>query len=359
MDLNRQNGEIKSELIEAYKNVIDSSEFCSGLFVKKFESHMEKWLQADYVSACSSGTAALLLALKALGIKANDEVIVPANTFIATAWAPVYLGAIPVFVDCNLDTANIDVIDLEKKITKNTKCIIGVHMYGNPFDISSIMEIAKRYSIHVVEDCAQAFGSKYAGQYVGTFGAAGCFSFYPTKNLGAHGEAGAVVTSEKGCYETIMKLRNHGSQKQYYHDVIGFNMRMDGIQGAVLNTKLNHLKLWEKRKHYISDRYDCEIQNKKVKHIVKTECASPVYHLYVLKVDHRKKFLRFLEDKGVGYGLHYPLCCPYQKAFQHLRYQYGSFPNAEYLSEHIVSIPFFVGLSDDEVSIIIEAINNY
>lgn len=359
LDLNRQNNDIKSELVESIKHVMDSSEFCDGTFVHSLESGIKQRMRAEYVCACSSGTASLLLALKALGIRQNDEVIVPANTFIASAWAPAYLGATPVFVDCDPDTANIDVIDLKKKITKNTRCIIGVHMYGNPFDLTAVMELANQNNIPIVEDCAQAFGSKYAEQYVGTFGAVGCFSFYPTKNLGALGEAGAIITSDKNCYETIVKLKNHGSKQKYYHDMLGFNMRMDGIQGAILSVKLNYLKLWENRKRCIANKYDREIQNHRVKHILKTKWASPAYHLYVIRVDHRQKFLCYLKEKGIGYGLHYPVCCPYQKAFEHLHYPYGSFPNAEYLSEHIVSIPFFIGLTDEEVDSIINVINHY
>lgn len=358
-DLYRQNHKIRNDLEEVINKVLESTEYCDGAFVRDFEKSLREYLEVKYACGVNSGTSSLFLALRALGIKPNDKVIVPANTFIATAWAPAYLNATPVFVDCDFDTANIDVVDLEKKIDENVKCIIGVHLYGNAFDISAVEKISEKYQIPFIEDCAQALGTTYNGKPVGTFGAMGCFSFYPSKNLGAIGEGGAITTSENTYYEKLVQLKNHGSIEKYVHNSIGYNMRMDGIQAAVLTVKMKYFSSWLKRKKEIANRYNTEICNCRVKHIRQTQNCDPTYHLYVLNVDNRNKFINHLSKHQIGYGLHYPICCPYQKAFKYLNYTYGSFPNAEYLSDHIISIPFFPELTDQEIDIIIDAINSY
>jgi len=234
MDLKRQYFEMKDEILAAVQEVCEETAFSSGPFVENFEDKFSSYCNAKYCAGVNSGTTALHLAMIALGIKPGDEVIIPANTFIATAWAVSYVQAVPVFVDCKSDTWNIDQRAIEKKITKKTKAIIGVHLYGQPFDVDPIKEICEKNNLYFVEDCAQAHGAKYKGEKVGTFGDIACFSFYPGKNLGAYGEGGAVVTNNKNYHEHIKNLRNHGSAKRYYHDELGFNMRMDGIQGAIL-----------------------------------------------------------------------------------------------------------------------------
>jgi dTDP-4-amino-4,6-dideoxygalactose transaminase len=307
----------------------------------------------------NSGTSALQLALTALDIGEGDEVMVPSNTFIATAWAVVYRKAKPVFVDCDPFTWEIDHNLISDKISKGTKAIIGVHLYGQSFDIDPVKDIAKENGLFLIEDACQAHGATYRGKMVGSLADAGCFSFYPGKNLGTYGEGGAVVTNSKILADRISALRNHGSTSRYYHDEIGYNMRMGGMEGAVLNVKLKYIDKWNEQRKMIARNYKNAIRNTKIKFQFVPDFTDPVYHLFVVTVDKRDEFVNHLNNHGISPGLHYPVSCHLQKAFDYLGYKKGDLPNSEYLADHCVSLPMFPELTDEEISRVIDAVNSY
>lgn len=358
-DLSRQYQNIKDEVTAAFTRVCQQNAFSGGPFVDQFEKEFASFCSTKFAVGVNSGTSALHLALLALGIKPGDEVIIPANTFIATAWAASYVGATPVFVDCRPDTWNIDPKDVVKKITLKTRLIIGVHLYGQPFDVDAIADIASSHKITYIEDCAQAQGAKYKGKTVGSLSPMGCFSFYPGKNLGAFGEAGAVTTNNSSFDTHIRSLRNHGSTTKYYHDEIGFNMRMEGLQAAILSVKLKHLSQWNSQRKKIANTYQKNISNPKITLQCQPDWSDSVYHLFVVTVDNRSKFQNYLQEKGIGSAIHYPVPCHLQKAYSSLGYKKGDFPHAEQLAENCVSLPMFPELTDEEVNRVIDVIDNY
>ena len=295
----------------------------------------------------------------ALGIGAGDEVIIPANTFIATAWGVTHAGATPVFVDCTPDTWQIDATKIEAAITPNTKAIIGVHLYGQPFDVDAVNAIAKKHNLYMVEDAAQAQGARYNGITVGGFGSMACFSFYPGKNLGACGEAGGITTNNADYTKHLQSLRNHGCTVRYYHDEIGYNMRMGGLEGASLDVKLRHLDGWNNRRRNIAARYQAEMNNPLVCLQAQPSWADRIYHLFVITTPDRDDFMKYMNSLEIYPALHYPVPCHLQKAYAHLGYKLGDMPNAEYQAAHCVSLPMYAELKDDEVKRVIEAVNNY
>ncbi len=309
--------------------------------------------------ALNNGTSALHLALRSLNIGENDEVIIPSWTFIATAWAVSYVGAKIVFADVDEETWQIDPEDVKRKITKRTKAIIGVHIYGQPFNINEILKIANEYNLYLIEDTAQAHGAEYYNKKVGTLGIVNAFSFYPSKNLGSYGEAGAIATNNDEIADRIKILRNQGQKVRYEHVEIGYNMRMEGFQGAVLNVKLKYLDKWNERRREIAKRYLNEINNPKIKFQKVVEGGKGVYHLFVIKVKDREKFINHLEKFGVGYSFHYPKPVHLQKAYEFLNYKEGSLPITEELSRTTISIPLFPEMTDEEVNYVINVINDY
>ena len=359
MDLSRQTALHKHEYLEAIEQVIDDTAFSGGKYARKFEREFSEYIGVSYCSGVSSGTSALFVAMKALGIRPGDEVIVPSSTFIASAWGPVYCGARPVFVDCEKDTWEIAAQKIERHITEQTKAIIGVHLYGQPFDFDAVQIIAKKHHLYVVEDCAQAHGALYKEKKVGTLGDIACFSFYPGKNLGAFGEAGAVTTNRRDLYEKVEILKNHGSSIQYHHEVEGYNLRLDGIQGAILSVKLNYLEQWNARRTEIANRYDAEIHNPALVLQRTPAFATPVHHLYEIEADNAEAFLRHMERAGIFCGRHYPIPCHLQRVFSAQGYRKGSLPNAEYHAEHCVSLPMFPELTEAEAERVITACNAY
>lgn len=359
MDLKRQYSTIKEEIAAALSAVCEKTAFSSGPFVEEFEKNFANYCNTSHCSAVNSGTSALHLALIAAGIKAGEEVIVPANTFIATAWAVSYVNANPVFVDCTPDTWNINPQKIEEKITKKTKAIIGVHLYGQPFDVDSVKSIADAHRLILIEDCAQAHGALFKNQKVGGFGALGCFSFYPGKNLGAYGEGGAIISNNDMYHQRIKSLRNHGSTIRYHHEELGFNMRMDGFQGAVLNVKLKYLDLWNQRRRDIAQMYQEGIKNDKIQMQAQPAWSKSVYHLFVITADNREHFVQYMQKKNIFCGLHYPIPCHLQRAYSNLGYIKGDLPNAEYLADHCVSLPMFPELIDKEIAEIIDVVNSY
>lgn len=359
LSLKKQHQQIKAEIFEAFERVYDSAAFSGGNFVEEFEQAFAAFCNTKYAVGLNNGTSALQLAILALGIGPGDEVIVPANTFIATAWGVSYSGAKPVFVDCTPDTWQINVNIIEQHITQRTKAIIGVHLYGQPFDVAAVQDLCSRHKLHFIEDAAQAQGAMYRNKPVGGFGELACFSFYPGKNLGACGEAGGITTNNEQLQKQLLSLRNHGSMVRYFHDEIGYNMRMGGLEAASLQVKLRYLPTWNRQRKEIASRYQHEINNSKITMQAQPNWADSVYHLFVVLTDDRDGLSEYLRKQHINAGLHYPVPCHLQKAYSHLQYQSGACPNAEYLAQHCLSLPMYAELSDAEVTYIIDAVNSF
>jgi dTDP-4-amino-4,6-dideoxygalactose transaminase len=359
LDLKGQHQQIKQEVFEAFEKVYENTAFSGGSFVESFEKDFARFCDTQYAIGVNNGTSALHLAMIALGIGQGDEVIVPANTFIATAWGVSYVGATPVFVDCLPDTWEIDPAKAEAAITPRTKAIAGVHLYGQPFDIDVISAICKKHNIYLIEDAAQAQGARYKGKPVGGFGEMACFSFYPGKNLGACGEAGGITTNNESYYKHLQSLRSHGMTVRYYHDELGFNMRMGGLEGASLSIKLKYLPGWNQRRQTIAKRYQQEIKNDKLQMQVQPEGHESVFHLFVVTTADRDGLIKYLNERNIFPGLHYPVPCHLQKAYSHLGYKEGDCPNSEYLASHCVSLPMYAELTDEEVKYVIDTLNQY
>ena len=359
LDLKGQHQQIKKEVFELFEKVYENTAFSGGPFVEQFEKDFSNYAQTKYTIGVNNGTSALHLAMLALGIGAGDEVIIPANTFISTAWGISYVGATPVFVDCDKDNWEIDPVQIEKVITAKTKAIIGVHLYGMPFDIDAVLSIAKKHNLFLVEDAAQAQGARYKGITVGGFGEMACFSFYPGKNLGACGEAGGITTNNEVYQKHLNSLRNHGSMVRYYHDEVGFNMRMGGLEGASLQVKLKYLEGWNNRRREIAKMYHAGIKNTKIKMQTQPQWADSIYHLFVVTTAEKDKFVKHLQANGVNPGFHYPVPCHLQKAYANLNYKLGDFPNSQYLAEHCLSLPMYAELTNEQVKKVIDAINKF
>jgi dTDP-4-amino-4,6-dideoxygalactose transaminase len=359
LDLKGQHQQIKKEIFEAFEKVYENTAFSGGPFVEDFEKAFAAFTGTKFAIGVNNGTSALHLAMIALGIGPGDEVIIPANTFIATAWGISYVGATPVFVDCDPNTWEIDAEKIEAAITSKTKAIIGVHLYGMPFDIDAVSAIAKKNNLFLIEDAAQAQGAKYKKKVVGGFGEMACFSFYPGKNLGACGEAGGITTNNENYKIHLHSLRNHGSVNRYYHDEIGFNMRMGGLEGASLQIKLKYLKEWNSRRKEIASMYREGIYNAKIKLQEQPEWADSIYHLFVVTCNEKDELAKHLSDHNINPGFHYPVPCHLQKAYAGLGYQKGDFPNSEYLATHCLSLPMYAELTNEEVIHIINTLNKF
>ena len=359
LDLKGQHRQVKSEIFAAFEKVYEKTAFSGGPFVEEFETAFAKYSETNYAIGVNNGTTALHLAMLTLGIGLGDEVIIPANTFIATAWGVSHANATPVFVDCDPDTWEIDASKIEAAITCKTKAVIGVHLYGQPFDIDAVKSICDKYNLFLVEDAAQAQGARYKGKTVGGFGEMACFSFYPGKNLGACGEAGGLTTHNEAYKDRLFSLRNHGSLIRYFHDEIGYNYRMGGLEGASLSVKLKYLEDWNNRRREIATLYQSGIVNSKIELQHKPEWADGVYHLMVITTDQKDDLVRHLADNNIIAAYHYPVPCHLQKAYSNLGYKPGDFPNSEYLASHCISLPMFAELSDDEVHQVINALNKF
>jgi dTDP-4-amino-4,6-dideoxygalactose transaminase len=350
LDLKAHHAPLFEKFDRAIREVIESSAFAGGPFVERFEEEFAAFCGSTDAIAVGNGTDALWLALLALGIGEGDEVITVPNTFIATAEAITYCKARPVFVDVDQDTFTMNPAQLEKSLTKRTKAIIPVHLFGQPADMDPILEFARANGLFVVEDAAQAHGAEYKGRKAGTMGDAGCFSFYPGKNLGAFGEAGAVVTNDPELRKQIQMLRDHGQSRKYYHSMMGWNCRMDGIQAAVLSIKLGHLDEANslRRKHALE--YNQAFAGiDEVLTPFEAKYARHVYHVYALRVQERDAILRHLQEKGVGCAVHYPVPVHLQGACRNLGYTKGAFPIAENLADEFLSLPMFPELTEEQI----------
>lgn len=357
LDLKKQHQQIKTEVFEAIEKVYDSASFANNHFIDEFENRFADYCKAKYAIAVNSGSSALYLALLAAGIQAGDEVIVPANTFMATPLSVSFIGAIPVFVDCTPDTWQIDPSQIASKITSKTKAIIGVHLYGQPFDIDAIQQIANKYQLILIEDAAQAHGATYKNKQIGSISDMTCFSFYPAKNLGAIGEGGGITTNNSEYAERLKLLRNYGSNTKYIHQSFGLNMRMGAIEAVSLNVKLKYLDRWNQQRQQIADYYHQHINSHKIKLQKQLANRNSVYHLLVGKVTNQQAFIKKLQNKHIHVGIHYPIPCHLQKTYKHLKYDHGDFPNTESLAQHCISLPIFPELPLKQLAFIVNTIN--
>ena len=348
-DLTAQYELLRAEITAAIDDVCGKAAFILGEQVEQFEHGFAEYCGVKHCVALNSGTSALHLALLAAGIGAGDEVITTSNTFIATAEAIHYTGATPVFVDIHPSTANIDPAQIEKAITPRTRAIIPVHLYGRPVELDAIAEIAHRRRLTLIEDACQAHGARYHGKRVGGFGQSAAFSFYPGKNLGAYGEGGALTTNDDEIAKLARSLRSHGETSRYQHAYIGYNYRMDGFQGAVLNVKLEHLDEWTAKRQEYAALYRQLLADAPVDLPEDAPDVDCVYHLFVVYVNQRDKVRSELADRGVQTAVHYPKPVHLQGAFQHLGYHPGSLPHAERACERVLSMPIFPEMSREQV----------
>lgn len=365
LDLKLQYKSIKNEIDPAIQSILDNTAFILGKSVSDFETAFAQEHNVKHCLAVSSGTDGNHLALWALGIQPGDEVIIPANTFIATAWGATLCGAIPVFVDCESESYNIDPNKVEAVITKKTKAIVAVHLYGQPADLDPLREIANKHKIFLVEDCAQAHFAEYKGKRIGGLSDTASFSFYPGKNLGAYGEGGAVTTNNDEVAKKVKMLRDHGAVQKYYHELLGHNYRMEGIQGAVLGVKLKHLENWTNGRRLVAKKYNDLLKNiAEIKLPKEMSFAKHVYHLFVIMLSdggniRRDELVKFLNTKGISTGLHYPIPLHLQPCFKNLGYKKGQFPETEILADSGLSLPMYPELGDEQIGYVCESIKRF
>jgi dTDP-4-amino-4,6-dideoxygalactose transaminase len=358
VDLKVQYASIKSEIDGAIAQVIAKTAFIGGSYAKTFEEAFAKFCAVKYCVGVGNGTDALTIALRALGIGKGDEVITAANSFIATSEAITNSGAKVVFVDINASTYNIDVTRIEEKITPRTKAIIPVHLYGQPADMDPIVALAKKHTLKIIGDSAQAHGSLYKGKPVTAYTDMTCFSFYPGKNLGAYGDAGAIVTDNEEWAIRARMIANHGRVDKYDHKMEGVNSRLDGIQAAILSAKLTHLESWTEMRRKNAYRYNQYLAGSSLITPVETDNVRAVYHLYVVRVkaEARAKLQEFLKVNGIETGIHYPIALPYLKAYAYLGHTDKDFPEALKGSKEILSLPMFPEMSDEQIGYVVEMV---
>lgn len=351
--------ELNTELRNAFNRVFESSWYIEGKEDELFEQSFASYCGAKYCVGVGNGLDALMLVLKALNIGEGDEVIVPSNTYIATALAVTYVGAIPIFVEPDIRTFNINPLKIEEKINSKTKAIMPVHLYGQPCDMDPIIEVAKKHNLFVIEDCAQAHGARYKGKRIGSFGDAAGFSFYPGKNLGALGDAGATVTNNKDIEEKVRALGNYGSDYKYHHIYKGNNSRLDELQAAFLSAKLPILDKMNVERRRIANRYLEEINNDKIILPFVPDYAEPVWHIFAIRCDERDSLEKYLNEKGIGTNKHYPIPMHMQECYKDLGILESSLPIAEEISRTELSIPMYYGMTDEEIQFVVDAINEF
>lgn len=360
LDLKIQYKQIEHEVMPMITQAMADGAFIGGEQVSCFETEFAEFCNSSYCVGVNSGTDALRFALMAIGVGRGDEVITVSNTFIATTEAISQVGAKPVFVDIYPGTCNMDVSKIDEKITENTKAIIPIHLYGQPADMDPILEIARENDIAVIEDACQAHGANYKNRKAGSIGIVGCFSFYPGKNLGAFGEGGAIITKDDAIAQKMRMIRDHGQQKKYFHDLEGYNGRLDAIQAGVLRIKLRRLNEWNTLRRNNAAYYNellSEISS--VTLLKEAEFAESVYHLYVILVNDRDGLQSFLNSKGIATGLHYPLPLHLQKAYTYLGHSKGDFPITENIADRLLSLPMFPELTRDQIEYVVQSIKEY
>ena len=360
VDLKAQYAAIKPEILSAIDGVLDSAQFINGPEVSNFERKFAAFCDAKFAVGVGNGTDALTLALKALEVGPGDEVITTANTFIATAEAIVAVGATPVFVDVDQAHFNMTAEGLSAAITPKTRAAIPVHLYGQPAPMAEIMEVARRRSIKVIEDAAQAHGAEYNGKRAGSWGDVAAFSFYPAKNLGAYGDAGAVVTSDEDLAAAVRMLRDHGRTDKYLHQYVGVNSRLDTLQAAVLEVKLGHIEEWTEARRAAATKYDAALgEFPGLALPARMPGGRHVYHLYVVRSERREELRQHLSDNGIGVGIHYPVPLHLQPAFRGLGYAMGDFPVSERLADSILSIPMYPEVSEEQLRRVVQTIGSF
>ena len=358
VDLKAQYNLLKPEIDQALERVMSNTSFILGNEVADFEEAFATFCNTQAAIGTSSGTSALHLALLACGVGPGDEVITTPLTFIATTETISHAGARPVFVDIDRRSYNLDPNQIESAITERTKAIVPVHLYGQPADMAPILEIAQKYSLRVIEDAAQAHGAEYNGKRAGSMGDAGCFSFYPGKNLGAYGDGGMVVTNNADIVQRVRLLRNHGRKDKYEHLVEGFGYRLDALQAAILNVKLNYLELWTECRRQHAELYTGLLNGSSIPTPLESEDVRHVYHLYVIEVENRDEVQQQLKAKGIATGVHYPIPLHLQPAYRYLGYQAGAFPYAEAASQKILSLPMFPELTEEQIHFTVQTLTS-
>jgi len=364
LDLKAQYNTIREEIEPVVKDVIESQYFILGPKVKEFEQHAAEYCNTKYALGVSSGTDALLIALMAAGVEQGDEVITTNYSFFATAGSISRLNAKPVFVDIDPVTYNIDPKKIEDKITSKTKAVIPVHLYGQSADMGPILDIAKRHNLMVIEDAAQAIGTEYAdGRRAGSMGDIGCFSFFPSKNLGGFGDGGLVTTNDDELYQTLVYMRNHGAHPKYYHKMIGGNFRLDALQAAVLDVKLRHLDDWTAGRQKNADYYDAGIEARellqKVKIPHRVNGGRHIFNQYILQVSDRDELLKFLQGKNIGCEVYYPVTFNNQECFKYLGCKKGDFPLSEKAADETIAVPIYPELSTAQKDYVLDCITEH
>lgn len=359
VDLRKQYAPLKEEILSSISRILDGMQLFLGENVRAFESEFAAFCGTHYGIGVSDGTAALQIILRAFDIGPGDEVITVPYTFIATAEAIDLAGARPVFVDIEPDTYLMDVAQVEAKITPHTKAILPVHLYGQTVDMDPLRDIASRHGLKVIEDACQAHGAEYKGRRAGSLGEAAAFSFYYSKNLGAYGEGGFITTDDAGLAQKVRMVRDHGSAKRYYHDVVGFNGRLDEIQAAVLRVKLPHLEEWNERRREHARLYGELLKGTAV--VTPIECPgnTHVYHLYVIRTPMRDELQAWLKDRGVSTGIHYPVPIHLQRSFDFLQYRSGAFPVSEQVAGEVLSLPMYPEITDEEIDYVVNSIKAF
>jgi dTDP-4-amino-4,6-dideoxygalactose transaminase len=364
-DIRAQYRSLKDEIDAAVLRVLDSGQAILGPEVAAFEQQTAAFCGARFAVGCGSGTDALVLALHALGIGPGDEVIIPPFTFFATASSVCRVGAVPVFVDIDPITFNIDPGQIEAKVTPKTRAIVPVHLFGQSCDMDAIRQVADDHRLHVVEDAAQSFGSEYKGKRCGALGVAACLSFYPTKNLGALGDAGMVTTDDPAIDKKLRMLRVHGSEQKYYHKHIGYNMRLDAIHAAILGAKLPHVPGWLAAREDAAKRYDAIIEGANLHGFMRRPVAKPdrrhTFNQYVVRVPpvHRDPLVRHLKENGIGVEVYYPLCLHQQQCFQFLGHRAGDFPTSEAAAASVLALPMFPEITESQQHRVIDVCAGY
>jgi dTDP-4-amino-4,6-dideoxygalactose transaminase len=350
--------EISADVLHDFRDVFATGAFCLGPQVEAFEREIADYLGVAHAIGVNSGTSALHLAIVAANVGRGDEVLVPAHTFIATIWGPLYTGATPILCDVDETTGTIDLADARRRLSPRTRAIVPVHLYGQPAQMDAIGDFAKRHGLAMIEDAAQAMGARWNRRAVGSFGLIGCFSFYPGKNLGAAGEGGLVVTSDATVAEHLRSLRNHGERERYVHSEIGFNYRMDGLQAVVLRHKLRRLDAWTERRRLLAARYRDGLASLPVD-VPSVHHQDHVWHLFVVRTPRRDALHNHLQAADIESRLHYPVPMHHQPCLDHLRIDRTSFPNAERWAREALSLPLFYGMTDWQVDYVVDTVRQF
>ena len=360
LDLAAQYESIKNEIDTAIKNVISETAFIGGHFLEEFNNDFARFMEAKHCIGVGNGTDALEISLKALNVENGDEVIVPANSFIATSEAVTNAGGKVVFVDCHPDNYNIDIDKIEAGITNKTKVIIPVHLYGNPVEMDRIMEIAQKHNLKVIEDSAQAVGADYKGKRIGGFGDLATFSFFPGKNLGAYGDGGAILTNDDELAKKVKMIANHGRIQKYNHEFEGRNSRLDSLQAAILRVKLRHIAEWNGQRRVIADRFRQAFKEiPQVTMPIHHQDSNSVYHLFVIRTERRDELAAYLKEKGIATGTHYPIGLPFLKAYEYLNYTKKDFPITYKYQTRILSLPIYPEMTNEIQEFVIESVKRF